>query len=90
LEHHCSTLSRAVSLFPFIRRELESIKEVVSSNLESWAALKEEIFQQIRTVSKEALTGKLSCCMLAGSEFENSNLRLNNNSALPQLREECC
>uniref|UniRef100_A0A8C3LHA5 Leucine, glutamate and lysine rich 1 n=1 Tax=Chrysolophus pictus TaxID=9089 RepID=A0A8C3LHA5_CHRPC len=56
LEHHCSTLSRAVSLFPFIRRELESIKEVVSSNLESWAALKEEIFQQIRTVSKEALT----------------------------------
>lgn len=62
LEHHCSTLNKAVSLFPFIRSELENIKEVVSSNLESWAALKEEIFVQIKTVSKEALTGKLSHC----------------------------
>ncbi|XP_052542064.1 protein LEKR1 isoform X5 [Tympanuchus pallidicinctus] len=76
LEHHCSTLSRAVSLFPFIRRELESIKEVVSSNLESWAALKEEIFQQIRTVSKEALTEipKLNQ-KLAKSQRENECLQ---------------
>lgn len=56
----------------------------MSSNLESWAALKEEIFQQIRTVSKEALTGKLCCWVLAGSEFENSNLGLNNTSASAQ------
>ncbi|XP_021250685.1 leucine-, glutamate- and lysine-rich protein 1 isoform X2 [Numida meleagris] len=76
LEHHCSTLSRAVSLFPFIRRELESVKEVVSSNLESWAALKEEIFQQIRTVSKEALTEipKLTQ-KLAKSQRENECLQ---------------
>uniref|UniRef100_A0A8C9FKG9 Leucine, glutamate and lysine rich 1 n=1 Tax=Pavo cristatus TaxID=9049 RepID=A0A8C9FKG9_PAVCR len=76
LEHHCSTLSRAVSLFPLIRRELESIKEVVSSNLESWAALKEEIFQQIRTVSKEALTEipKLNQ-KLAKSQRENECLQ---------------
>ncbi|XP_032302487.1 leucine-, glutamate- and lysine-rich protein 1 isoform X2 [Coturnix japonica] len=76
LEHHCSTLSRAVCLFPFIRRELESIKEVVSSNLESWAALKEDIFQQIRTVSKEALTEipKLNQ-KLAKSQRENECLQ---------------
>lgn len=58
LEHHCSTLNKAVSLFPFIRSELDSIKEVISSNLDNWAAMKEEIFLQIKTVSKEALTGK--------------------------------
>ncbi|OXB73423.1 UNVERIFIED_CONTAM: hypothetical protein H355_015151, partial [Colinus virginianus] len=76
LEHHCSTLSRAVSLFPFIRRELENIKEVVSSNLESWAVLKEEIFQQIRTISKEALTEipKLNR-KLAKSQRENECLQ---------------
>ncbi|XP_072200726.1 protein LEKR1 isoform X3 [Excalfactoria chinensis] len=76
LEHHCSTLSRAVCLFPFIRRELESIKEVVSSNLESWAALKEDIFQQIRAVSKEALTEipKLNQ-KLAKSQRENECLQ---------------
>ncbi|XP_010071201.1 PREDICTED: GRIP1-associated protein 1-like [Pterocles gutturalis] len=56
LEHHCSTLNKAVSLFPFVRSELDSIKEVISSNLENWAAMKEEIFLQIKTVSKEALT----------------------------------
>ncbi|KFW94195.1 hypothetical protein N336_01357, partial [Phalacrocorax carbo] len=56
LEHHCSTLNKTVSLFPFIRSELDSIKEVISSNLENWAAMKEEIFLQIKTVSKEALT----------------------------------
>lgn len=61
LEHHCSTLNKAVSLFPFIRSELDSIKEVISSNLESWAAVKEEIFLQIKAVSKEALTGKSPC-----------------------------
>lgn len=61
LEHHCSTLNKAVSLFPFIRSELDSIKEVISTNLENFAAMKEEIFQQIKAVSKEALTGKASC-----------------------------
>ncbi|XP_009959513.1 PREDICTED: uncharacterized protein LOC104354327, partial [Leptosomus discolor] len=39
-----------------LRSELDSIKEVISSNLENWAAMKEEIFLQIKTVSKEALT----------------------------------
>ncbi|XP_010192305.1 PREDICTED: protein Daple-like, partial [Mesitornis unicolor] len=56
LEHHCSTLSKVVSLFPFIRSELNSIREVISSSLESWTATREEIFLQIKTVSKEALT----------------------------------
>ncbi|OXB63136.1 hypothetical protein ASZ78_000368, partial [Callipepla squamata] len=59
-----------------LRRELENIKEVVSSNLESWAALKEEIFQQIRTISKEALTEipKLNQ-KLAKSQRENECLQ---------------
>ncbi|XP_040422928.1 leucine-, glutamate- and lysine-rich protein 1 isoform X2 [Cygnus olor] len=76
LEHHCSTLNKAVSLFPFIRSELENIKEVVSSNLENWAALKEEIFVQIKTVSKEALTEipKLNQ-RLAKSQRENECLQ---------------
>ncbi|XP_008933738.1 PREDICTED: uncharacterized protein LOC103768346, partial [Merops nubicus] len=56
LEHHCSILNKAVSLFPLIRSELDGIKDVISSNLENWAAMKEEIFLQIKTVSKEALT----------------------------------
>ncbi|XP_068262488.1 protein LEKR1 isoform X3 [Nyctibius grandis] len=76
LEHHCSTLNKAVSLFPFIRSELDSIKEVISSNLENWAALKEEIFLQIKTVSKEALTEipKLNQ-RLAKSQRENECLQ---------------
>nr|XP_047915340.1 protein LEKR1 isoform X4 [Anser cygnoides] len=76
LEHHCSTLNKAVSLFPFIRSELENIKEAVSSNLENWAALKEEIFVQIKTVSKEALTEipKLNQ-RLAKSQRENESLQ---------------
>uniref|UniRef100_A0A674HQI8 Leucine, glutamate and lysine rich 1 n=1 Tax=Taeniopygia guttata TaxID=59729 RepID=A0A674HQI8_TAEGU len=56
LEHHCSTLNKAVSLFPFIRSELDSIKEVISTNMENFAAMKEEIFRQIKAMSKEALT----------------------------------
>ncbi|XP_061308661.1 protein LEKR1 isoform X2 [Pezoporus flaviventris] len=76
LEHHCSTLNKAVSLFPFIRSELDSIKEVISSNLENWAAMKEEIFIQIKTVSKEALTEipKLNQ-RLAKSQRENECLQ---------------
>ncbi|XP_075617817.1 protein LEKR1 isoform X7 [Balearica regulorum gibbericeps] len=76
LEHHCSTLNKAVSLFPFIRSELDSIKEVISSNLENWAAMKEEIFLQIKTVSKEALTEipKLNQ-RLAKSQRENESLQ---------------
>ncbi|XP_071608944.1 protein LEKR1 isoform X5 [Heliangelus exortis] len=76
LEHHCSTLNKAVSLFPFIRGELDSIKEAISSNLENWAALKEEIFLQIKTVSKEALTEipKLNQ-RLAKSQRENECLQ---------------
>ncbi|XP_069721233.1 protein LEKR1 isoform X2 [Phaenicophaeus curvirostris] len=76
LEHHCSTLNKAVSLFPFIRSELDSIKEVISSNLENWAAMKEEIFRQIKTVSKEALTEipKLNQ-RLAKSQKENECLQ---------------
>ncbi|XP_009582634.1 PREDICTED: uncharacterized protein LOC104070513, partial [Fulmarus glacialis] len=76
LEHHCSTLSKAVSLFPFIRSELDSLKEVISSNLENWAAMKEEIFLQIKTVSKEALTEipKLNQ-RLAKSQRENECLQ---------------
>ena len=69
LEHHCSTLNKAVSLFPFIRSELDSIKEVISSHLENWAAMKEEIFLQIRTVSKDALTGKSSCSNCGQDNF---------------------
>ncbi|XP_052659840.1 protein LEKR1 isoform X2 [Harpia harpyja] len=76
LEHHCSTLNKAVSLFPFIRSELDSIKEVIASNLENWAAMKEEIFLQIKTVSKEALTEipKLNQ-RLAKSQRENECLQ---------------
>ncbi|XP_051482889.1 protein LEKR1 isoform X2 [Apus apus] len=76
LEHHCSTLNKAISLFPFIRSELDGIKEVISSNLESWAALKEEILLQIKAVSKEALTEipKLNQ-RLAKSQRENECLQ---------------
>ncbi|XP_009666785.2 protein LEKR1 isoform X2 [Struthio camelus] len=76
LEHHCSTLNKALSLFPFVRSELDSIKEVVSGNLENWAALKEEIFLQIKAVSKEALAeiSKLNQ-RLAKSQGENESLQ---------------
>ncbi|XP_077040351.1 protein LEKR1 [Agelaius phoeniceus] len=76
LEHHCSTLSKAVSLFPFIRSELDSIKEVISSNMENFAAMKEEIFRQIKAMSKEALTEipKLNQ-RLAKSQRENECLQ---------------
>ncbi|KAM7043917.1 protein LEKR1 [Acridotheres tristis] len=76
LEHHCSTLNKAVSLFPFIRSELDSIKEVISTNLDNFAAMKEEIFQQIKAVSKEALTEipKLNQ-RLAKSQRENECLQ---------------
>ncbi|XP_057887345.1 protein LEKR1 [Melospiza georgiana] len=76
LEHHCSTLSKAVSLFPFIRSELDSIKEVISTNMESFAAMKEEIFRQIKAMSKEALTEipKLNQ-KLAKSQRENECLQ---------------
>ncbi|XP_041262003.1 leucine-, glutamate- and lysine-rich protein 1 [Onychostruthus taczanowskii] len=76
LEHHCSTLNKAVSLFPFIRSELDSIKEVISTNMESFAAMKEEIFRQIKAMSKEALTEipKLNQ-RLAKSQRENECLQ---------------
>ncbi|KAJ7420355.1 leucine-, glutamate- and lysine-rich protein 1 isoform X3 [Willisornis vidua] len=76
LEHHCSTLSKAVSLFPFIRSELDSIKQVISTSLESWAAMREDISLQIKTVSKEALTEipKLNQ-RLAKSQRENECLQ---------------
>uniref|UniRef100_A0A8C3QHN0 Leucine-, glutamate- and lysine-rich protein 1 n=2 Tax=Cyanoderma ruficeps TaxID=181631 RepID=A0A8C3QHN0_9PASS len=76
LDHHCSTLNKAVSLFPFIRGELDSIKEVISTNLENFAAMKEEIFRQIKAVSKEALTEipKLNQ-RLAKSQRENECLQ---------------
>ncbi|XP_059711861.1 protein LEKR1 [Haemorhous mexicanus] len=76
LEHHCSTLSKAVSLFPFIRSELDSIKEVISTNMENFAAMKEEIFRQIKAMSKEALTEipKLNQ-RLAKSQRENECLQ---------------
>ncbi|XP_009462136.1 PREDICTED: leucine-, glutamate- and lysine-rich protein 1 [Nipponia nippon] len=59
-----------------LRSELDSIKEVISSNLENWAAMKEEIFLQIKTVSKEALTEipKLNQ-RLAKSQRENECLQ---------------
>ncbi|XP_033919674.1 protein LEKR1 [Melopsittacus undulatus] len=59
-----------------LRSELDSIKEVISSNLENWAAMKEEIFIQIKTVSKEALTEipKLNQ-RLAKSQRENECLQ---------------
>ncbi|XP_059678863.1 protein LEKR1 [Gavia stellata] len=59
-----------------VRSELDSIKEVISSNLENWAAMKEEIFLQIKTVSKEALTEipKLNQ-RLAKSQRENECLQ---------------
>ncbi|KFP33056.1 hypothetical protein N325_00641 [Colius striatus] len=76
LEHHCSTLNKAVSLLPFIRSELDSIKEVISSNLENWAATKEDIFLQIKSISKEALAEipKLNQ-RLANSQRENECLQ---------------
>ncbi|XP_053807865.1 protein LEKR1 [Vidua chalybeata] len=76
LEHHCSTLNKAVSLFPFIRSELDSIKEVISTNMENFAAMKEEIFRQIKAMSKEALTEipKLNQ-RLAKSQRENECLQ---------------
>ncbi|XP_031975719.1 leucine-, glutamate- and lysine-rich protein 1 isoform X7 [Corvus moneduloides] len=76
LEHHCSTLNKAVSLFPFIRSELDSVKEVISTNLENFAAMKEEISLQIKAMSKEALTEipKLNQ-RLAKSQRENECLQ---------------
>ncbi|XP_062355368.1 protein LEKR1 [Cinclus cinclus] len=59
-----------------LRSELDSIKEVISTNLENFAAMKEEIFQQIKAVSKEALTEipKLNQ-RLAKSQRENECLQ---------------
>ncbi|XP_041898165.1 leucine-, glutamate- and lysine-rich protein 1 isoform X4 [Corvus kubaryi] len=76
LEHHCSTLNKAVSLFPFIRSELDGVKEVISTNLENFAAMKEEISLQIKAMSKEALTEipKLNQ-RLAKSQRENECLQ---------------
>ncbi|RMC01888.1 hypothetical protein DUI87_21049 [Hirundo rustica rustica] len=59
-----------------LRSELDSIKEVISTNLENFAAMKEEIFRQIKAVSKEALTEipKLNQ-RLAKSQRENECLQ---------------
>ncbi|XP_074860401.1 protein LEKR1 [Carettochelys insculpta] len=56
LAHHELSLNKALSLLPFIRRELASIKEVVFNELDNWSMLKEEIFLQIKTISKASLT----------------------------------
>nr|XP_048720669.1 protein LEKR1 isoform X1 [Caretta caretta] len=56
LENHRLTLNKTLSLLLFIRRELVSIKEVVSNKLDNWTVLKEEIFLQIKTISKAAST----------------------------------
>ncbi|XP_054241747.1 protein LEKR1 [Indicator indicator] len=76
LEHHCSALKKAVSLFTLIRSELDSLKEAICTNLESWAAMKEELFLQIKTFSKEALADipKLNH-QLAEAQRENESLR---------------
>uniref|UniRef100_A0A452J5A2 Leucine, glutamate and lysine rich 1 n=1 Tax=Gopherus agassizii TaxID=38772 RepID=A0A452J5A2_9SAUR len=56
LENHRLTLSKTLSLLSFIRRELVSIKEVASNKLDNWTVLREEIFLQIKTISKDAST----------------------------------
>ncbi|XP_064021120.1 protein LEKR1 [Pogoniulus pusillus] len=76
LDHHCSALNKAVSLFTLIRSELDSLKDAISTNLETWAAMKEELLQQIKTFSKEALTDipKLNQ-QLAESQREKESLQ---------------
>uniref|UniRef100_A0A8C3HZU8 Leucine, glutamate and lysine rich 1 n=1 Tax=Chrysemys picta bellii TaxID=8478 RepID=A0A8C3HZU8_CHRPI len=56
LENHRLTLSKTLSLLPFIRRELVSIKEIASNKIDNWTLLREEIVLQIKTISKDAST----------------------------------
>ncbi|XP_071422892.1 protein LEKR1 isoform X2 [Pithys albifrons albifrons] len=59
-----------------LRSDLDSIIQLISTNLESWAAMREEISLQIKTLSKEALTeiSKLNQ-RLAKSQRENECLQ---------------
>ncbi|XP_068001776.1 protein LEKR1 [Melanerpes formicivorus] len=76
LEHHCSALKKAVSLFTWIRSELDSVKEAICSNLQHWAAMKEELLLQIKAISREALADvpKLNQ-QLAEAQRENESLQ---------------
>uniref|UniRef100_K7FBT5 Uncharacterized protein n=1 Tax=Pelodiscus sinensis TaxID=13735 RepID=K7FBT5_PELSI len=75
LEYHQITLNKALSLLPCVRKELSSIKEVVSNKLDNWTGLKEEIFVQIKTISKVSLT-EISRLTQKLAEFQRDKVSL--------------
>ncbi|TFK11158.1 Leucine-, glutamate- and lysine-rich protein 1 [Platysternon megacephalum] len=75
LENHRLTLNKTLSLLPFIRRELVSIKEVASNKLDNCTVLREEIFLQIKTISKDAST-EVSRLNQRLSEFQRDKVSL--------------
>ncbi|XP_019347389.1 protein LEKR1 isoform X2 [Alligator mississippiensis] len=75
LENHRLTLHEALSLLLFVRTELDSIKQVVANNLDSWTTLKEEIFRQIKTLSKAVLT-EISILNKRLAESQKNNVSL--------------
>ncbi|XP_006016527.1 leucine-, glutamate- and lysine-rich protein 1 isoform X1 [Alligator sinensis] len=75
LENHRLTLHEALSLLLFVRTEPDSIKQVVANNLDSWTTLKEEIFRQIKTLSKAVLT-EISILNKRLAESQKNNVSL--------------
>ncbi|XP_059587047.1 protein LEKR1 isoform X3 [Alligator mississippiensis] len=76
LENHRLTLHEALSLLLFVRTELDSIKQVVANNLDSWTTLKEEIFRQIKTLSKAVLTDLTNQVETVGLKFQKVTAEL--------------
>ncbi|XP_037697935.1 leucine-, glutamate- and lysine-rich protein 1 [Choloepus didactylus] len=56
LVEHKYFWNKTLSLLTFTKRELISIRNEVYDNFQNWTSLKEEVFLQIKSISKTALT----------------------------------
>ncbi|XP_062988024.1 protein LEKR1 [Elgaria multicarinata webbii] len=89
LERHMFILKKAFVLLPFIRGELNSIKEGIFSFFNQWTALKGEVFLRLKTINitglaeNSSLNQKLGKCQTENLvlQEEVQHLRLISNAA---------
>ncbi|XP_034636420.1 leucine-, glutamate- and lysine-rich protein 1 [Trachemys scripta elegans] len=88
LENHRLTLSKTLSLIPFIRRELVSIKEIASNKIDNWTVLREEIVLQIKTISKDASTDLTNQVETIGLKFQKATTEVGHYKKLLMMKSK--
>ncbi|XP_053169243.1 protein LEKR1 isoform X6 [Hemicordylus capensis] len=87
LEEHQLILKKAFVLLPFIRGELNSIKEEIFASFNKWIELKGKIYLQIQTVNLTVLA-EISRLSQSLGEYERENLTLQEEVQLLRLMSD--